>query len=272
MASTTDGISLVIPVHNIVDRIDRLMGDWSHALRQTGRESELLIIDDGSTDGTWEKAEKAGGGRLIRHDYQKGFGSCIRTAIAEAKYPIFGYVGSDYPYSPSDLKKLLSAYGIYNEEIKMSVDVVSGYRTGIALPQVWKVLGKLKRLFYGIVLGNPHEPLAGWLGIREHFYNAWTSWIYGNPFHDVNCAFKLFNRSRLESIHIQCDDEGVHTELIGKLTFLTTLMSEVPLSPKPDCIPPTIRSGMSIVMRKPMFRKPAELPPPVETTLIPVPT
>ena len=256
MSTQADGLSLVLPVHNLVDRIDKVMGEWSNALRQTGRETELLIVDDGSTDGTAEKAERAGGGRVIRHDYQKGFGSCIRTALPEAKYPIFGYVGSDYPYTPADLKKLLAAFGQPNEELKMTVDVVGGCRTGIAVPGFWKVAGAVRRFFYRYALGNPQEPLAGWLGLGEHVYNVRTSWYYGNPFHDVNCAFKLFNKSRIDSIPIQCDDDGVHSELIAKLTFLTTLMAEVPLTPKPDSIPATVRSGMSTVRNKPMFRRP----------------
>ena len=260
MSTTADGVSLVLPVHNLADRIDRLMGDWSSALRQTERETELIIVDDGSTDGTADKAERAGGGRVIRHDYQKGFGACIRTAIPEAKFPIFGYVGSDYPYSPADLKKLLTAFGKFNEEMKMTVDVVCGCRTGIPVPGFWKWMGKVQRFFYSYGLGNPQEPLPGWLGLGEHLFNLRTSWYYGNPFRDVNCAFKLFKKSRLETIPIQCDDDGVHTELIAKMTFLTTLMDEIPLSPKSHPIPPTVRSGMRMVRSKPMFRRPEPEP------------
>lgn len=249
-AMSSSGLSLCLPVHNFADRVVRHLGDWSKALG----EGELILVDDGSTDGTTEKAEKAGGATVLRHDTRKGFGACIRTALATAKYPFFGYVGCDYPYSPSDLKKLLAVIGTHNVEMNLPVDVVSGCRTGIAVPGVWKALGTVHRLFYRVALGNPQEPLAGWLGLGEHLYNGGTSWIYGNPFHDVNCAFKLFTKARLDTIPIQCDDDGVHTELVAKLTFLTTLMAEVPLTPKPDPIPATIRQGMGTVWHRPQFR------------------
>jgi glycosyltransferase involved in cell wall biosynthesis len=272
VSQSADGLSLVLPVHNVADRIGNLMGDWSAALKQSNRETELIVVDDGSTDGTAERVEKAGGARLLRHESPRGFGACIRSALAEARYPIFGYVGSDYPYSPADLKKLLAAYGQHNNEMNMSVDCVSGCRTGRPVPPVWKGIGSAVRLFYGVALGNPRQPLPGWLGFGEHYYNWWTSWIYGNPFHDVNCAFKLIRKSRIETVPIQCDDDGVHTELIAKLTFLTTLMAEVPLSPKPDPIPATTRSGMSAVLRKPLFRKPVTPAEPAQPAAVePIP-
>ncbi len=84
-AAPPDGRPRVPLVRNLADRIDRLMGDWSYGLRQTGRETELIFVDYGSTDGTWEKAEKAGGARVIRHLHQQGFGACVRTALPEAK-------------------------------------------------------------------------------------------------------------------------------------------------------------------------------------------
>ncbi|MFO0938152.1 MAG: glycosyltransferase family 2 protein [Gemmataceae bacterium] len=267
MADRSEGLSLVLPVQNRADRIDQLMGAWSQALSQTGRDHELIVVDDGSTDGTAEKIERAGGARLLRHNTTKGFGACIRTALAEARFPIFGYVGVDYPYTPADLRKLLEEYGKYNEELKMSVDCVSGRRTGIAVPLLWKYPLAFYRFFYRYALGNPVEPMLGWLGFGEHLYNHWTSWYFGNPFHDVNCAFKLFRKSRIETIPIQCDDDGIHTELVAKLTFLTTLMAEVPLTPKPDSIPSTVRKGMKKVHKAPLFRRvsvespPAEVPP-----------
>jgi glycosyltransferase involved in cell wall biosynthesis len=259
MSESAEGISLLIVVRNREGTVGPWLGRWSESLRKLCRQSQLIVIDDGSKDGTAGAIEKAGHSPL-RNETAKGFGACVREALKIADQPIFGYVGHEYPYEPSDLPKLLGEFGKFNSDYHLAVDVVSGCRTGVAVPPAWKAIGWLQRQFYRFILGNPQPPLPSWYGVAEHWLNAKTRTLYGNPFHDVNCAFKLFRTSRLKAIPIQCDDDGVHIELIAKLTFLTTLMAEVPLSPQPDPIPSTIRQDLKSVFRSPQFKF-GEVPP-----------
>lgn len=253
MSESAEGISLLIVVQNQETMVGRWLGHWSELLQQLHRPYQLIVIDDGSKDGTASAIEKFGLSP-IRNETAKGFGACVRMALGIAHQPIFGYVGHDYPYQPSDLPKLLSEYGKFNSDYQLTVDVVSGCRTGVAVPPFWKAFGWLQRQFYRFILGNPQTPLPGWYGVAEHWLNTKTRTIYGNPFHDVNCAFKLFRTNRLKVIPIQCHDDGIHIELISKLTFLTTLMAEVALSPQPDPIPYTNRRDLKSVFHSPQFK------------------
>ena len=85
MPKTADPVTVVIPVHNAADRLDRVTG-WRLALEKLGRGFEIVAVDDGSTDGTADKlAAREPKARLLRHETRKGFGACLRTALAEAR-------------------------------------------------------------------------------------------------------------------------------------------------------------------------------------------
>ena len=69
------------------------------------------------------------------------------------------------------------------------------------------------------------------------------------PLADVNSCFKLFRTSFLKRFPIQSDGDFVHTELVAKATFLTSIMDEVALTPKPDAVPSTRRYRPRIAAR-----------------------
>jgi glycosyltransferase involved in cell wall biosynthesis len=272
-AASRNPIAAVLPVRNLGAGTDRYITKWLTGLAHLGREFSLLIVDDGSTDGTAVAAETVAATnptvKLFRHDSPKGFGACLRTAMPHATHPLLLYVAADYPYEPADVRKQLEAYGTADEYTGLTVRVVNGCRAGRPKPAVWAAAGRLVRGVCRYVLGNPVEPYPGWLGFRTHTY-AWFAWlVFGDPFIDPNCGLKLFDRALLDRFPIQSDGDFVHTELVGKATFLTTLMSEVPLAPKPDPVP-TCRMGRDLwtVYRKPKFMHPE---PVVTTTPEPVP-
>ena len=73
-----------------------------------------------------------------------------------------------------------------------------------------------------------------WHGGAAFRHRLRARWIYGVPLADVNSCFKLFRTAFLKRFPIQSDGDFVHTELVAKATFLTSIMDEVPLTPKPD--------------------------------------
>lgn len=258
-----DAITIILPIHNGGERLERAVRGWSDLLqKESGREYEILAIDDGSTDTTAETLASLANSishlRILKNDRKRGFGASLRTALDGPTHPIVFYTAIEYPYSPSDLSKLLKRLGekapIYDRE--SMVEAVSGCRTGRAVPAFWKAVGRVYRLFCRVVIGAAPEPLQGWLGFRNHA-RSWFLWLaMGVPLQDVNSTFKVFRRSLLDRFPIQSDGDFVHAEIFAKLTFLTVLIDEIPLTPSTEKTPSSWWGDFWMVFTNAKFHSP----------------
>ncbi len=272
MSAVPEPVSVVIPVRNAAHNLALAASIWVDALDKLGQDYELILVNDGSTDATAAKAEELAKTystvRVLTHESFKGFGACLRTALPETRYALFFYTALDYPYTPQDLRQLLTRIDHTDEIFQRKLDLVSGCRTGRAVPTGWKLVGYLFRGFCRIGLGLPLDPLPGWLGFQAH-RRSWTTWfLFGVPLVDVNSSFKLFRKSLLAKFPIQSDGEFVHAELIAKATFVTSLMDELPLTPRPDPVPNPKWADLWKILTDAKFT-----PPPVASTpIVPTPT
>jgi glycosyltransferase involved in cell wall biosynthesis len=231
-----EGISVVIPVHNGGDRLEKVVPSWGDALARLGREYEIIVVNDGSTDATAAALERLAAGRVKHltvstHHSNKGFGACLRTALEQARQPLFFYTAVDYLYSPADLAKLLQRIEIRDTVLNKQPDLINGCRTGRPVPTFIQYFGKFWRGLWRVVLGLHVEPLPAWPGLRGYLYGMFTGWVFGVPLADVNSKYKLYRTAFLKRFPIQSDSEFVHTELVAKGTFLTSIMDEIPLTP-----------------------------------------
>ncbi len=246
---TREAVTVVIPVRNLAGTIDGLISTWTQSLNAIGRPWEILIVDDGSTDDTAARSEAAAtrvrNTRVLKLAAPTGFGACLRTALPEAQHPLLATSAADYPYTPADLAKLLARIDVETEFpdpatdqfVMRKPDIVNGCRTGVPVPPFWKNLGRLVRGFCRIALGLPLDPLPSWYGVREHL-RSWGAWVvYGVPLDDPTSAFKVYRKAFLERFPIQSDGDFVQIELVAKCTFLTCILDEIALSPKPVPIP-----------------------------------
>jgi glycosyltransferase involved in cell wall biosynthesis len=259
MSKPVDAVTVVIPVHNAADRIDRISG-WRVSMEKSARPFQIIVVDDGSTDGGPAKLTGAAHLRILRHESRRGFGACIRTALAETTTPLLFYTALDYPYTPSDIRPMLDRINLRDEVLGKQPDLISGCRTGLPKPGLVTWSGRAWRLFWRIVAGLPIAEPPPWHGWPAYRNRVRTKWIYGVPLADVNSCFKLFRTSFLQRFPIQSDGDFVHTELVAKATFLTSIMDEVPLTPKPDPIPSLGDTGADRrrVFTDPLFAFPQE--------------
>jgi glycosyltransferase involved in cell wall biosynthesis len=273
-----ESVAIVLPVRNLAGSVETPIKTWCNALANLGRAWELLVVDDGSTDGTETKldAVKRPNVRILKLGTPQGQGACLRAALAETNHPLLLLAGSEYPYSPGDVKLLLHRIETESEVpdpatgefVLRKPDAVCGCRTGVPVPMSFKVAGWLYRWFCKIALGLPLQRLPGWYGFREHAF-AWWAWIvYGVPLEDPNARFKLFRTAFLKRFPIQSDGDFVHIELIAKATFLTCVLDEVPLTPQRQSIP---KATWTKADRKRVFQKP-EFAVRKETTPAPLQT
>lgn len=277
MSKPADAVTVVIPVYNAADRIDRVSG-WRVSMEKSARPFQIVVVDDGSTDGGSAKLTGAAHTRILRHESRRGFGACIRTALAETTTTLFFYTSLDYPYTPSDIRPILDRINLRDEILGKQPDLISGCRTGLPKPGLVKWSGRAWRLFWRIFAGLPIAEPPPWHGWPAYRDRVRTKWIYGIPLADVNSCFKLFRTSFLQRFPIQSDGDFIHTELVAKATFLTSIMDEVPLTPKPDPIPPLGDTGADRrrVFADPLFALPLEpakpeLPSSPDPAPVPVP-
>jgi len=264
--SPREAITCVIPVFNVAGVLEKSLNSWIEALHRLRRDYEILLVNDGSTDATAESAHKFTDRlpqvRLLTHDSRRGYGACLRTALAEARHPLFFYTSLDESYAAGDLKSLLERIEVNDEILDQAPVVVSGCRVGQPKPRLVRLLGSVWRAFCRIVLGLPVPASPAWLGFREAAYSYIVWVVFSVPMIDPTSAFKLWRTDFLRRFPIQSDSDFVHVELVAKATFLTQILDEIPLTPRssPGLTPRRASADFWRVLRNPDFGRPLTTP------------
>ncbi|MHB1425729.1 MAG: glycosyltransferase [Gemmataceae bacterium] len=231
-------LSVVLLARNQAASLEALLAAWVTFLNGLDREYELIVVDDGSTDGSGELAEKLAAGyrRVVvrRHSQSQGDGAALRTALLAARYPLFFYTLADSHYAPADLGRLLRKRTDPRKpqcEIDR-VHLLSAYRGGQRIPWPWRILGHLWRIVRRVVFGQAPERFPGWLGWKRHASAFLVRILFGVRYHDVSCPFRLLRREIFARIPLQSNGAFVHVEILAKANYLGLMMGEeVPLEP-----------------------------------------
>jgi glycosyltransferase involved in cell wall biosynthesis len=196
----TSPISLVVPVHNAAGYLESTVDGWAAFLGGLDREWDILIVDDGSADGTGPAAEALARRhsqiRFLRHETCRGLGAALRTGIEAARLPLLAYVHGVQQYQPADLGRLLKDID--------RVDLMAGYRIFQAgeAPRWWP----------------------------EHAYRWLLRLLFGLRMRDPGCWFLLARRAIFGRIPIQSDGFFAHAEILAKANFLGCWMNEAPVA------------------------------------------
>jgi glycosyltransferase involved in cell wall biosynthesis len=193
-------ISVVIPVFNEHETITEILGRVRRAL--DARDVEIVVVDDGSTDGTREVLRSVTGIRLIEHERNQGKGAALRTGFASVTGDVVIVQDADLEYDPRDYPKLL-------EPIEDGrADVVFGSR----------------------FLGGPHRVLLFWHYMANKLL-TWLSNIFTNlNLSDMETGYKVFRRSVLDKIHVRSDRFNFEPEITAKVAKTHCRVYEVPIS------------------------------------------
>jgi len=116
------GVTVVVPVFNEEEAIEATIASLQSTLATLGRPAEILVIDDGSTDASVERASRTSA-RVIRHPINSGYGQSLLTGIDAAAHDTVIIVDADGSYPIEFLPKLLAMYD-------KGFDMVVGARQG----------------------------------------------------------------------------------------------------------------------------------------------
>ncbi len=140
------GVTIVIPAHNEEQGIEEGIGAVERALCSSGWEYEIIVVDDGSSDATGERAGQHGV-NVLRLESNRGYGSALKTGIARAKFDWVVIIDADGTYPGAEIPRML-------ERVPAS-DMVVGARIGrnvqdprIRRPAKW-ILRKLAGFLAG---------------------------------------------------------------------------------------------------------------------------
>lgn len=201
-------LSIVMPCLNEVETVSscvRKAVSWLEARAICG---EVIVADNGSTDGSVESSEQAGG-RVVRISNQ-GYGNALMGGIeyARGKYLIMGDADGSYDFSRLDG---------FIDQLRSGCDLVQGCRLpaggGRVLPGAMPFLHRW--------LGNP---------LFSFLVRRWFS----VPIHDVYCGLRGFSGNFYRQLNMRCTGMEFAVEMIIKASLIKARIGEVPITLHPD--------------------------------------
>lgn len=191
-------VSVIIPVYNERETVFQLI----ELVKSVALDKEIIVVDDGSTDGSAEELANISGIKLVRHLKNKGKGTAIRTALKYAEGEVVIFQDADLEYSPEEYIKLLKPI----EEGKAYV--VYGSR----------FMGK-----------GEFIPLSF---IANKVLTSLTNLLYGSKLTDMETCYKCIKRDVINSLNLKSKRFEIEPELTAKLLLKGYKILEVPITYK----------------------------------------
>jgi glycosyltransferase involved in cell wall biosynthesis len=197
-------LSVVIPVYNEAQSIQEIL----KRVQDTQIPWEIIVVDDGSQDGTREILQQMDGQngiRVILHERNQGKGAAVRTALNAARGDVILIQDADLEYDPRDYPVLL-------RPIEEGVaDVVYGSR----------------------FLGGPRRVVMFWHMVANFLLTLMTNILYNTILSDMETGYKVFRREVVEGMPLHARRFDFEPEFTAKVLKRHYRIFEVPISFNP---------------------------------------
>jgi glycosyltransferase involved in cell wall biosynthesis len=199
---TPESLSVLIPVLNEVGTLrpalDRLLKT------DLGVSLDVVVIDDGSTDGSVESISdlaRDGRVRVVQHPVNRGKGAALRSGIAVATGDLVTVLDSDLEYDPADYRAMLRA-----------------------------VVDEQAEVVYGARSFGAHTAFSFWYVIGNKAVSFWASFLFNTWLSDLETCFKMAWRHIWQGLDLQEDGFGIEAESTGKFLLRGYRIYEIPIS------------------------------------------
>lgn len=210
-------LSVIMPVYNEVETISEIVrrvravplrvpvgyGPDNGVVIEFER--EILIVDDGSTDGTRETLhalQREPGVVVLLHEHNQGKGAAVRTALQRASGDVMLIQDADLEYDPRDYPALLQPI------VERRSQVVYGSR----------------------FRGGPTRAMFFWHMVGNHFLTLVTNLLYDTILSDMETGYKVFTREVAEQLDLRSPGWGFDPEITAQILKRGYRIYEVPIS------------------------------------------
>src|SRR5215213_11185244 len=197
---TTPSLSVFFPAYNDSGTIASMVIRTVKAAAELTSDFEIIVVDDGSADGTAEIADELARTypqvRAVHHPINRDYGAALQTGFRSATKDLIFYTDGDAQYDPAELTLLWA-------KMAPGIDLVNGYKISRSDP--------LHRIIIGRV------------------YHYTVSLLFGLKLRDVDCDFRLMRRAIFERINLEKTSGIICVEMMKKIQDAGFRIVEVPV-------------------------------------------
>jgi glycosyltransferase involved in cell wall biosynthesis len=214
-----EGISAILPAFNEEGALAGTVAALRAVLEGLSCPYEILIVDDGSRDGTGELADRLAredsAVRVVHHPHNLGYGDALKSGFAAARLDWVFLMDADGQFDPAELPAFVRAAD--------HADFVVGYRPSRADP--------VHRTLYAKIWARMMSALLG-VGVR-----------------DVDCAFKLMRRSYLVRMPLEAGGAFLSAEMLAKARRMGAPFAELPVRHLPRQVGRSTGGTIRVLLR-----------------------
>ena len=196
-------LSVIVPVYNERNTVVEVVRRMRAVELPDGIEREIIVIDDGSTDGTRDVLRQLGDStvRILMHEANRGKGASVRTGLALATGDYVLIQDADLEYDPDDWPRLIAPV------MRGRARVVYGSR----------FTGERRNML-----------LLHWIGNR--MLSLVTNVLFNSTLSDMETCYKLVDRTLLNDLALRSDHFDIEPEITAKILKRGIRIYEVPIS------------------------------------------
>ena len=193
-------LSVVIPAYDEKQTIREIV----ERVRAVPYDTEIIVVDDCSTDGTWEELRqlaREGVIRLFRHKVNRGKGAACRTGLAQATGDVIIIQDADLEYDPADYPLLLDP-----------------------------IIRKKSKVVYGSRFLGPHKAMYFWHTVGNKTLTLITNILFDTTLTDMETCYKVFTADINRQLKLKSNRWGFDPEITAKILKTGNRIYEVPIS------------------------------------------